>query len=417
MATVNFYLKKPNSNKETHIFLAFTVGEKRFKFYTEMKIHPNQWDKIGQKPKRSFIGAPELKTYMDNLQSEAMRVYNRFQSLNEPFTLDQVRDQLKVEYERKPTFVPLDLLPFIESHIEAIKDILRPSTIKGYRNSLTHLKNYQDYSRRKVNFENITLDFYTDFSNYLIQVKGFSVNTVGKQIKNLKKFLQEATERGINTKVDFKSKKFRVVSENSENIYLTEGEILNLYNLDLSQNKKLERVRDLFIVGCYTGLRFSDFSQIKPENITEEYISIRTQKTDEAVVIPIHKMVKEIMNKYALDYDNSLPPSISNQKMNEYLKEIGRKANLNEKILTSMRRQGKTVTTSTCKSELITTHTARRSFATNLYLAGFPSISLMKITGHKTEKAFLTYIKITPEENANKLKKFWNERTTLKAVN
>lgn len=416
MATVNFYLKEPNSTKETSIYLAFTAGEKRFKFYTEKKILPSQWDKEGQKPKRSFIGAPELKRYMDSLQAEVNKIYTRFQSMNEPFTLEQVRDKLKEEYERRPANAQLNLMQFIENHIEAVKDILKPLTLKGYRNSLSHLKNYQSFSKKKIDFDNINLDFYNDFTTYLIQEKGFSVNTVGKQIKNLKVFLHEATERGVNTKIDFKSKRFKVLSEISENIYLSEDEILHLYKLDLSQIPKLERVRDLFIVGCYTGLRFSDFSQIKPENISENNISIRTQKTDEQVVIPIHWTVREIMKKYVPKYDNSLPPAISNQKMNEYLKEIGRRSNLDEKILTSMKRKGKKITTSTAKSELITTHTARRSFATNLYLAGFPAISLMKITGHKTEKAFLTYIKITPEENANKLRDFWQANKQMVAV-
>lgn len=217
------------------------------------------------------------------------------------------------------------------------------------------------------------------------------------------------TDRGINQKLDFKSKRFKVTTEDTESIYLNEAEIQKLNDLSLKDKIKLERVRDLFIVGCYTGLRFSDFTQIKAENIKDGYFNIRTQKTDEFVSIPIHPMVKAIMMKYENEYLNSLPPSISNQKMNEHLKKIGEMAELNDYVITSQTKGTLRVETKSKKYELITTHTARRSFATNLYLSGFPAISIMKITGHKTEKAFLRYIKMKPQENAMKLKKFWSD--------
>ena len=417
MATVNYYLKEPKSKTETLIYLAFSVGEKRFKFYTGKKIHPKFWDSIEQRPKKSFTGSPELKSYLKSLAGDTEKIYTQFQTLNQPFTLEQIKTKLNEEYERKPTNSPLSFFQFAESYIESVKSHRKILTIRAYNNTLRHLKEFQKkFPQRKIDFETINLDFYNDFMEYLMNEKKFSMNTIGKQIKNLKVFLNEATERGLNTKLDFKSKRFKVISEDSENIYLTEKEILQLYNLDLSENKKLEKVRDLFIVGCYTGLRFSDFSQIKPENIRDGFISIRTQKTDEPVMIPIHWTVKAIMKKYKKDFENSLPPANSNQKMNEYLKEIGSSAKLNEKILTTISKGGLRVTTSSKKSELISTHTARRSFATNLFLQGFPSISIKKITGHKTEKAFLTYIKVSPEENAKKLREFWSSQVKLKVV-
>jgi integrase len=433
MATTNFYLKEPKGSKETPIFLVFSVGNNRFKFSTQKKIHPDLWDDTNQRPKKSYTGSPELKSYLKSLAGDTEKIYTQFQTLNKPFTLEQVKAKLNEELERKPTSAPLPFFEFVENFIESVKSSRKSGTLTTYNNTLSHLKGFQKvHSQKKIGFESFNLDFYNDFIEYLMNEKLFSVNTIGKHIKNLKMFLSEASERGINTKFDFKSKRFKVIREDSENIYLTEEEIEQIFNLDLSENKKLERVRDLFLVGCYTGLRFSDFSQIKPENIKGGYISIRTQKTDETVTIPIHPTVEAVLVKYKNDFLNSLPPSISNQKMNEYLKEIGKLAveemlklskgkgntnkGLNEKILTTMGKGGKRVTTSSKKFELITTHTARRSFASNLYLQEFPSISLMKITGHKTEKAFLTYIKISPQENANKLREFWNSRTKLKVV-
>jgi integrase len=212
--------------------------------------------------------------------------------------------------------------------------------------------------------------------------------------------MNEATERGINKNVEFKKKKFKKVTEDTDKIYLNTTELEKLYQLDLSQKVKLEKVRDLFIIGCYTGLRFSDFIQIKQENIFESNkIKIRTQKTGEMVIIPLHRFVREIMGKY----DGNIPEPISNQKMNDYLKETAKLAGLNELIEASITKGGKLVKTAIEKYNLVMTHTARRSFATNLYMADVPSITIMKITGHKTEKNFLRYIRMSQEENANKL--------------
>jgi len=227
--------------------------------------------------------------------------------------------------------------------------------------------------------------------------------------------MSEATERGINTNLAFRSKRFQVVSENTPSIYLSEVELEELYKLDLSSNPRIERVRDLFLIGCWTGLRFSDFSNITQENIQDDQIEITTKKTVEPVIIPFHPVVKGIMSKYRGKYPNSLPPAISNVKMNEYLKELGSMTEgLQITASTMITKAGIQKTTQHKKYELLTTHTARRSFATNLYLSGFPSISIMAITGHRTEKAFMRYIKITPDNNAKNLRLHWQNNNNLK---
>ena len=323
-----------------------------------------------------------------------------------PITPELIKSKLDYAYGRTETPFSFNFISFIEFYIKQVETTKKESTLKGYRNTLTHLKEFK--GKKHIEFEDINLDFYNDFNEFLIKKKEFATNTIGKQIKNVKVFLNEATERGINKKLDFKSKRFKVVSEEADTIYLPESEIQDLFDLDLSENPRLERVRDLFIVGCWTGLRFSDFSQIAPENIKNGKFHIRTQKTDESVIIPIHWMVSDIMKRYKDDFENSLPPSLSNQKMNEYLKEIGKMAGLLERINISKNKGSQRGTETYYKYELVTTHTARRSFATNLYLQEFPSIGIMKITGHRTERAFMKYIKVTQEQNAEKLEKFWN---------
>jgi integrase len=231
--------------------------------------------------------------------------------------------------------------------------------------------------------------------------KGYSPNTIGSRIKNLKVFMGEAMERGLTDNTHFKSSRFKKPYEKSESIYLTLDEIKAIYELDLSENTRLEKVRDLFIIGCYTGLRFSDLEQLCTDNLIDNKtkIKIKTVKTGEVVVIPLHKHVREILEKH----DGIPPQLISNQKMNDYLKEIGEKAGITDAVIINTTKGMIKESATYNKFELITSHTARRSFATNAYLNDIPSISIMKITGHSTEKAFLTYIKISQEDNANKL--------------
>jgi integrase len=181
-----------------------------------------------------------------------------------------------------------------------------------------------------------------------------------------------------------------------------------IFKLDLSNDPRLERVRDLFIVGCFTGLRFSDFTNIQEGDIQGDLIKIRTKKTDETVVIPIHRTVRLVMEKYKGKYPNSLPPAMCNVKTNKYVKEIGKMLpSLHVNVQTRKTKGGVLTILNNKKYELMVTHTARRSFATNLYKSGLPSITIMKITGHRTERAFMTYIKTTPNENALLLRKHW----------
>ncbi|MEJ7685057.1 MAG: site-specific integrase [Segetibacter sp.] len=183
-----------------------------------------------------------------------------------------------------------------------------------------------------------------------------------------------------------------------------------LYNYDFSNDKRLEKVRDLFVFGCYVGLRFTDYSTIKEENIVnvdnDLFIKVITQKTKELVIIPCNTIVLDIFRKYR-ENNNKLPKSLSNQKFNDYIKEACRIAGLTTKgrLLEEPEKE---------IWECVSSHTARRSFATNYYLEGFPTIDLMKITGHKTEKAFLTYIRVSKLDAAKHLnqhmKRKWEEK-------
>jgi integrase len=191
-----------------------------------------------------------------------------------------------------------------------------------------------------------------------------------------------------------------------QSIYLTESELAIMYNKS-GLPPYLERVRDVFLIGCYTGLRFSDLSKLNKENITNDNtIKIKTIKTDKWIEVPIHPFVREIFMKY----NYQLPKTPTNQKFNDYVKLVAKRAEIKE-LVTLERSKGNFIIGQTIeKYELVTSHTARRSFATNAFLADMPSISIMKITGHKTESAFMRYIKMSSKDNAIKMRahKFFN---------
>jgi integrase len=431
MAKFNFNLRDASAKEETAIHLVIRFNGERIVFHTGEVINPKFWESKKQRVKvtKQFPQNPEFNLRLDNIENKAKNLFRKFENeYKRSPTKKELTELLYQEFKGKHTAKSLELYEFIEKHLEELKlsqnDHTGRSvtlvTIRGYRQCLNLIKEFGEKSKAIFGYNDITLDFYYDFLNFL-QKKGYSKNTVGKHIKSLRSFMNAATERGLNTNMAFKSKRFTALSEESDNIYLNEKELDELYKLDLKGNKRLERVRDLFLVGCHTGLRFSDFSNIKPSNIKKEdgleFIEIITQKTANVVTIPVHRIVKKILNKYKGKYENSLPPALTNQKMNSYLKEIGRlMESLKVKTQKSITKGGLKISKNINKYELLSTHTARRSFATNNYKSGLNTRVIMSITGHKTEGAFLKYIKVTSTENAKLMKLHWDKQQKLKIV-
>ncbi len=293
------------------------------------------------------------------------------------------------------------------------KQPLAPNTLKVYRTTLKHLQAFQETRIKPIDFETIDLDFYSDYLEFLNSKSDLKTNAIGKYIQTIKTVMNEATEKGINKNFAYKSKRFMTMRENADSIYLNKNELNELGALELAANKRLEVVRDLFLIGCYTGLRYSDYSILNPQNIKDGFVQITQTKTGGKIVIPIHDTIHKLLIKY----DGKFPNTISNQKTNAYLKELGQLlASLKETTSKTYTVKGKRVIKNFYRWEMLSTHTGRRSFATNEFLAGTPSITIMAITGHKTEKDFLKYIKVTPDEHARLLKGLWQQRTQLKAV-
>jgi len=252
-----------------------------------------------------------------------------------------------------------------------------------------------------LDFDGIDLKFYDDFVLFL-EEDGKALNTIGKHIKNLKVFLRSATQDGINKNMVFTRSDFKAPKEQTTAIYLDDEELTKLANHDLSAFPNLDRARDIFLIGCYTGQRVSDYNGLTKRNMVVRdgipFFKIKQKKTKKEVLCPITTEIQQILNK---PKNNGEPPEKMNeQDINEYIKKAGNKAGIKELITHTYTKGGKEIVESTPKYDLIGTHTARRSFCTNMYKRGMPTYDIMQFSGHSTEREFYKYIRIEKEQKA-----------------
>ncbi len=406
MPLFNFYLKDVHAKTATPIYMQSKYNcFERLMLTTSEKILPEHWD---PKTKRAIVkyNRLEYNAINDWLSKMEMAAKDYFRSCKfEGFIPTAI--QLKGHLEQKfnlnpkppviiPKAIPVTVLSYVDKFIANEINNKSEGTIYVYNTCKRHLTGFINFLGKKdIGFEEIDEDFYNGFIQYLNGLN-FARNTVGKQIKVLKTFLNAATDRGTNNNLFFKSKLFKKPIEDVDKIALSEAEIQRIYSLELNGEGSIEAVRDLFVIACYTGFRFSDFSTLTKEHISDNFITKTTIKTKAKVIIPIHPIVREILEKY----DNDIPRAYTNAHANSLLKDIAKRAMLNTDIEIIKTVAGKTVRNVYKKWELVSTHAGRRSFATNSYLAGVPAISIMKMTSHKSESVFLQYIRVSELENA-----------------
>lgn len=285
------------------------------------------------------------------------------------------------------------------------------TTIKKYNTTLNNLVNYEDEKGKRLRFEDVTLNFYFDFVDYCRNTHKLGINTIGTRIKAIKFFCRQIELDGLPISQHYKHPEFVAQEEKAQDIYLTTGEIEKVFKCDFSDTPYLDNARDLLIIGLNTGLRISDFMRLDLSHIKDDTIRIKAQKTGKIAEIPINTQIEETLNKRG----GLLPHSISEQKFNEYVKEIGEKVGFKEMVkgakMECIDKENKIfrkVSGTFPKYELMTSHICRRSFATNLY-GKIPTPVIMAITGHSTETQFLTYIKKTNSENAEVLRNFYKK--------
>lgn len=303
------------------------------------------------------------------------------------------------------------LLDYLDTYIERYTPLRTPNRVKSYKLTRTIIERYQTDKKKKLYFEDLNVSFYIRFTEWFYSF-GYSANYLGMIVVVLRLVIKEARDVDkLHNSDEFFNKAIIAPKAEVDNIYLTEEELIRIHNLKITKELIAENFEDInerdisrkvtayskaknmFLIGAFTGLRFSDFSKLKSDNITDS-IRIQTQKTKTRVVIPVHWVVREIIDS---GYDFSM---MWEQKLNMHIKQIARMAGFTEDIVIKRNVAGEDIEIKKKKYELICTHTARRSFATNAYKAGIPTISIMMITGHKSESSFMKYIKISKEENA-----------------
>ncbi|MBS1979203.1 MAG: site-specific integrase [Bacteroidetes bacterium] len=372
------------SAKESQIFLALHYRGKKIKVYTGKKIQPSMWDldTCRANPRKYRNNCVGFNRFLQDISDQVETLVND----NKPITKGDIRliVDKALGKETKDSF-----FGFAESHLEEQrrKGQMKPISIKGYQMTINKLRSF----RPTLTFDEVDLNFYDKFVAHLRDAS-LATNTIGAHIKRLKWILTSAMDRDVHTNVAFKKKAFKVIDEETDSIYLTKEEIEKLASKELAP--KLRRVADAFVINCYLGMRYSDLVFVQRENFTKEgnlyYLDMVQGKTKEKVTIPINPEVVPILEKY----DFAIPVLRNNtlmsvQKFNMYLKEAAQKAEINS--LETVRLKGKVEKIP--KYKLIKSHTARRSFSTNLYLDGVPIQDIMAITGHSKEQTFLLYVK------------------------
>lgn len=438
----HFDLRSKDPSKESAILYKCYLNGTRFTCGVGLKIYPELWDDATQRPTTSKpliknfkseipnieARITNLKTRLDNICNGVEAFVSNCQLLNTEINLNALKSHLdETVLKSKKTIDPRKKkkevqhktdsgqnLKFIHVYLEKFiweisngrktirsgsqsKKRYTPQTIRNYKSFYNQWLKFEKFQKHKYNWDEIDLNFYNTFLHYL-NSKKYKWDTVGKAFKHLKVIAQAAMDDEIHQNLKFREPYFKALKSDIENIALTFKEVELLENLDLSNNSAWDKARDIFLMGCYTALRFSDLKKLRKEHFQHDLISIITQKTKKEVVIPLKSKMKKLAMKYQYQ-----APKISEQKVNEYIKLISKMAGICEPIEKKEIIGGETKIKTAFKHEMITTHTARRTAATHMYLQKMLPIDIMAITSHKTESSFLRYICLPKEERVKRM--------------
>ncbi|MFR9166141.1 MAG: tyrosine-type recombinase/integrase [Dysgonomonas sp.] len=312
------------------------------------------------------------------------------------------------EFEKTQLFIP-----FADSVCDS--SYKNKHTLKSYRTIINKLKEYEQEKGLKLKFDDINMSFYNDYRKFLLE-QDYSKNYIGASFKKIIYFMNEASDIGLYNFV--KPKGFKVESEDADTISLTEEEINKIYNINFTRDlikekypdltdqniqskiKSLNTERDRFIIGYCTALRISDYSRIDDLNIKDGLITIWTKKKDKKVYLPMHHYLKTIIGKYG----GLKLPKISDQKHNEQIKDVCKLAGIDTPIRKTITKGGKRIESVEPKYKFVTSHTARRSGATNMYRNKIDILYISRLLGHSKIEQTMKYLKITTKELAETLK-------------
>lgn len=387
MKTYTFVFK--DAKQKSLLYLVLRENGKREKISLQLKEDPATFDKENYVFTKANPYHKTLNARLSFIKSKLELLVREAEVTNDSLlqfrakVIDAINVSAKAKAEKNDACL---FLPYFKQWATMDTTKSKYNRFKTYTYNL--LVEY--VGNANPTFDEVDYTFCENFIEWM-SARGLCANTRGSHVKFIKAAMNEAYKNKLHQNESFRM--FRKETEQVDAVYLTNEEVTRVAQLPLCGSHAL--VRDLFILGCHTGMRFSDYSRLSMNDISDGVIHFITQKCKAPVDIPAHPRVLEILKKY-----NGVMPKISGQKFNAYIKDVCKEAGINDSVL--VRKSGQHLRCE--KWELVSSHTARRTGLTNMYKAGIPTYRCMMVSGHKTEQVFLTYLRITQEENAVYLK-------------
>lgn len=398
-----FILDKPKAAEPTFVYLFLSCDDGRLKLSTRLKILPAQWSGDTERPivtkdgknKTAFLLLNRLHEAVDRTRDACMLNY-------EPFTKAKVEAAARgvlIGKEKKH----LNFSQSVAFIVEKMKDgtlltdkdkHYERGTIRNYNRIGRELFRFSKEKGISVEFAHTTIDTYNAVKGWCY-AQGWGINYTGNIFKIWKGILKAGHKLGLHKNEVYRDTAFKIIAEQTEDIYLTLDEIAALQAVDCTHDKRWDTARDWFLIGCYSALRASDLKRITPAMIGKHSILIATEKTDEATEIPLHPVVRGILKKY-----KGTPPPMHENHINKYIKLVARKAGLTETFLYVSTIGGKRKEQYFEKWQMCSVHSARRSFITNARLLGMPDSLIMKLAAIRSAKTLSVYDKITTKQAA-----------------
>lgn len=380
--------------------MVFVFKGKRIRYYVQRRIEPKYWNVKNQRAETKYPNYRDLNTFLNTIANFLEKEYNNLDIIDEKVTIEKLRvlldERIRKEDKKQSLFNRYD------EFLEASKNVRRINTLKSHKSTKKKLEEFEKFKKINLTFENFDSKFDVQFKDYLIKQAKLTNNTISKYYRTLKVFMNWATEKGYNKSLDFQ--KFKARQTEGEIYFLTWEELMTVYSKEI-ESEKLKKVRDIFCFACFTGLRFSDIANLKQENVHNGFIELNTIKTGTKTRIPLNKFSQPIYERFKSDETVFLFPSISNQKMNDYLKELGELAEINEPVniihYSGTIRKEEIVP----KYKVLTFHVARKTFITNAMIRGMSTEVIMDITTHNSHKSFTRYFKIVDEHKKEQMNK------------
>ena len=399
------------------IRMRVNFASKRIEFTTGYRIDAAKWDSNKQRVRNGCTN--KLKQSSSEINASLLGYYTEVQEIFKKFEVEEIMptpEQIKEAFNalHKPIeeVTPRKSTPnaFYKVFDEFVRDCGRQndwtdSTYEKFAAVKNHLMNFRD---------GLTFDFFdekglNDYVTYLRDVKEMRNSTIGKQLSFLKWFLRWAFRKGVHQNNAYDSYKPKLKSTQKKIIFLTWEELNKLREFEIPTAKQaLDRVRDVFLFQCFTGLRYSDVFNLRRSDIKGDHIEVTTVKTSDSLIIELNNHSKAILDKYkdVAFEDDKVLPVITNQKMNDYLKELAELAGIDEPVRQTYYRGNERIDEVTPKYALLGTHAGRRTFICNALALGIPPQVIMKWTGHSDYKAMKPYIDIADDIKANAMSKF-----------